>query len=95
MGRKLTHQLTKEQHTELATLIRKFELDLRPWINVLYGAYGVADKTVVQLEKLVHSGGKLCHIRSLLDDRFYQEFRDKEDISPYFGWHNPANTKSK
>ena len=91
---RLTHKLTIKQHAEFAELLKIFRNELLDQHDMLAGAYGVKDRAVHSLERLVFSGGIIDKIRFGLDTHFWREYPNQK--SPYTGWeYSPPKPKGK
>jgi len=81
---KLPKKLTPEQHAELADRIERAGEELFRALLTVQVTYGVSDRAVKPLEKMVTSAGGLIEIaKCRMDDHFYHDGHQGQ--SPYYG----------
>jgi len=80
---KLLKKLTLEEHERLAGRLRCAEDELYQALVAVQRAYGVSDRAVRPLEKMVVTGGLLGIVQCRMDDHFYHD--GHQGYSPYYG----------
>jgi len=85
MKTKLLKELTLEEHEQLAERLRCAEDELYQVLDAVQRAYGVSDRAVRPLEKMVITGGLLGIVQCCMDDHFYHD--GHQGYSPYYGRH--------
>lgn len=80
---KLLKHLTPEEHERCASRIRRAEDELYQVLVTVQRAYGVSDRAMKPLEKMVITGGLLSILQCRMDDHFYHDGHQGQ--SPYYG----------
>jgi len=82
---KLLKELTLEEHERLAERLRCADSELWEVLVAVQRAYGVSDRAIKLLAKMVITGGLLDIVQCRMDDHFYHDGHQGD--SPYYGRH--------
>ena len=85
--------LTFEEHEEIAKDLKSAQEILEPWLEKLWGAYGVKCKEAQHMHKVLNLvSSKICNE---LDNRWWEKQGSTYSDSKYWGKNSPYYGKGK